>query len=422
MTIGNLYLEYNGLVQNNDDLHYLRKAQRYFEESIHTIEELNKMNESDKDDDYEYKNRKRALLLCSGRAHTNLGKTHFELSEMIRKKQTQNAICHREYMSSLSLALKYFKVAEQEAEILRTQSIVADSSDKRAELHMIDAKVLVSLSCRFQGNAYLRLSKEKESIDALKKACGIEEHDMDTFSTEKRSEVAEATLWLMLERYDSSCSLIHMCCSLLDLAVRVTNDEMWNEKISDTLIEGYAYVAKLSDAIHNYFTHDNGLVKDVVAQHEVLRSDDILKLKEETINRLRNRKCSDKRSQLAAKRPSLPDLPRNDLFRNQNTLLDIQPRERIVIHDTQSNPPVSHTTRRRKVNIADDAFNNFGLDSSDNADFRSIDMMLTNTASSKRYRKWGDELLTENGMNVNIYPSTEPTRPEEMIRDLEKIR
>jgi len=421
MTIGNLYLECNSLVPNSDDFHYLRKAQRYFEESIHVIKELKIMNESDKDDEKEFKNRKRALLLCRGRAYTNLGKTHFEQSEIIRKNQSGTLTFRREYMSRLSMSLKCFKIAEQEAEILRTQSIVSDSIDKRAELHMIDAKVMLSLACRFQGNAYLRLSKEKESIDVLKKACGMNENDVNTFSKEKRSEVVEAFVWLLLERYDSACSLIHTCCSILDLAVRATSDESWNNIITDVLIECYDYIAKLSDTMHA-FTHDNALVKGVIGQHEVLCSNDILKLKEETAYRLRNRKCLNKSVQMSSKPPSLLDLPRNDLFRNQDKFLSNQPRERVVINDTQHKPPADTVSNRhQKICLTGASFDNFSLDMGDSAEIDSDEILFTNMVRSKCYRKWGDELLAENGLDVFAYPSCEPPRPDEMIRDLKKV-
>lgn len=419
MTLGNLYLEYNCLLSDHGNFHYLKKAQHYFEEAIHVIDQLNRMNDDDDEDDIELKNRKRAILLCSGRAHTNLGKTFFDQSEMIRKAKIGATTFHRNCISKLSEAIEQFKMAEQQADILRTQAIVADASDGRAALHLIESKMLLSLTCRFQGDAYLMISKEKESVFSLKKASGIDENDLSILPKENKSDVLEAICWLLLERYDSCCSLIQTCSSLLDRAMRGDCDEKWNDEIRTLLTEGFDYTAKLSDALHK-LADATICLKDVVVNHGVMVSTDILKLKVEVTERLKNRSYSDTCLVISSRKLQLiQGIPRNDLFRNHREF-EIRPTQRLTIDDNKSKTfiDVPASMRRRNEKQSDDAFDNFGLDVGGRFNSTSEDVNIQESNSVKRYRKWGDELLLANGVDINAYPSCEPEKPDEMIRDL----
>jgi transcription antitermination factor NusG len=332
MTIGNLYLEYQSLAQNIQDDHVLNKAQNYFEESIAVIEQLRQMNKYVQDDDIEAKFRDRALLLCRGRSYTNLGKTYFEYSEMIRDRKNGISGNRKEYMSRLNFAAQYLKRAERDAKTLKAQAVVYDA-DKGAHLHRLDANLLISLTCRFQGYVFLRMSRERECVDALKKACGIADciESVMKPAQDEDKELIEAKVGILLEQYEGASSLIQISSLLFDLAVRDFTVKDWNAQLLDTLCKTFDKSIQLSEILSNAVDYSN-TIKENLILHGIRKVDDIKKFKGQTLKRLNDR--ASKKNTLSIKNLSSMNLPRNDLSLNSRMLPQNMPSERIVIDST----------------------------------------------------------------------------------------
>ena len=419
MLLGNFYLEYHSLAQNNQDYQVLIKAQKYYEESISVVGQLRRMNKPTRDNDKEYKYRERALLLCQGRAYTNLGKTYFEQSEMILERKDGSN--RKEHATRLTSAARYLKRAEIEAKSLKVQAVMNDVDDG-TYLQRFDASLLLSLTCRFQGYVFLRMSKERESIDALKRACGIFGGDSTIKPIQGEEEArVEAMVWLLLEQYDGACSLIQISTSLFDLSVRENGSVDWNENLLDTLRITFDKATKLSEILHNDLDYSSA-IKENILQHGIRSVDEILKLKTETLKRLSDR--TSRGSTLGVKNLSVTGLPRNDLFRNDEILpRDLSVSERIVIDYSQRNKilntgKVSHKGKESTESSPFDAFN---FESAVTEETSLIDDNFMLESSSAQYRRWGDELLRDRGIGDGTYPSCEPERPPEMIRDMEKL-
>jgi hypothetical protein len=191
---------------------------------------------------------------------------------------------------------------------------------------------------------------------------------------------------------------------------------MWNQDIIDTLNEGFVHASNLSDALYK-FGSMYPFAKDMVLQHEVMSSHDILKLKCQTMERFRNRNFSAYSKPLATERLTAICFPRSDLFRNHNKQLDmLSTTERIIIDDVpiKVRSRGQTTNRHRNDNISNDAFDNFGIEEGQNADLPFDDLRL-DKEQMICYRKWGDEILIENGLNANAYPSCAPAKPQDMI-------
>jgi len=418
MTLGNLLLEYHSLIPKNQDYSLLQRAETRFEESIAIVQELGRMNKADGEVDKEFNFRQRALLLCRGRANTNLGKTYFEQSEMRRVRGDQ-----REHFSKLAKAVRHLRNAESDARSLRAQAITNIDLDPRAEMHKFDANLLLSLACRFQGYAFWRLSKEKTCIDALKKAAGLSDRDDTSIQVGPKVDgdttLVEAKVGLMLEHYDGACSLVHITPPLFNLALRGNTNDKWDDDLFGTLCDGYDQAAKISETLEKLKGHSVG-VKDMIEQKDVLPSSEINKLKDETMTRYRERKLNG--SQISLGNHSTLRLPRNDLFRNDGILSRSEPTERIVIDGTtrKQHDDLSKRNSKKMQPISDDAFDDFGLHTNDGNEATSFfDEELS--PLPVQYRKWGDELFKENGMDIDAFPSCEPERPPEMIRELKEL-
>jgi len=419
MTLGNFYLEYHSLAQNNQDYQVLSKAQKYYEESISVVGQLRRMNKPTRDNDREFKSRERALLLCRGRAYTNLGKTYFEQSEMILERKDGSN--RKEYATRLTSAARYLKRAETDARSLKVQAVMNDADDG-TYLQRFDASLLLSLTCRFQGYVFLRMSKERESIDALKRACGIFGGDSTIKPIQGEEEArVEAMVWLLLEQYDGACSLIQISTSLFDLSVRENESVDWNENILDTLRVTFDKATKLSEILHNDLDYSS-TIKENILQHGIRSVDEILKLKAETLKRLSDR--TSRGSTLGIKNLSVTGLPRNDLFRNDDILpRDLSVSERIVIDYSQrkKNLSTGNVSRKGKESTESSPFDAFDFESAVTEETSLVDDNFMLESSPAQYRRWGDEVLRDRGIGDGTYPSCEPERPPEMIRDMEKL-
>lgn len=423
MSLGILLLDYHSLTQNNQDYSILKKAEPYFQESIKIIKELVQMNKPDIDGEREeFEFRQISLLLCSGRAYTNLGKTYFEQSEMILGRKNDFGGDQREQYSKLALAIKCFRNAEKDAIALRSKS-VTKKLDKRAELHVFDANSLLSMTWRFQGHAFLRLLKEEICIGKLRKAAGLSDFNATTIHVEPKvnSEVdeIEAKVSLILEQYDGACSLISISSSLSNRALQGTTNESWDEDVSKTLREAYDQATNLSEALEE-FSHSSIAVKEMISQHDIRSSAEIKRLKDEAMKHNQQKKTADSKlsAQSAMNHSTTPSLPRNDLFRNAS-LSRSDTSGRIVIDSSARKKRDEFEEKKqshKRKSETDDAFDGFGLHTNEDDEGPSFEEI---SLPKVQHRKWGDEIFEDQEMNADSYPSCEPERPAEMINELQ---
>eukprot|EP01083_Nonionella_stella_P229006 811068_1 len=377
--------------------------------------------------DSDFKFRQRALLLVRGRANTNIGKAYFEEFEFLTRNGKS---CTAEDMSKLKTAVKYLNNAERAARILRARAVSDSSSDQNTDLHKVNASDLECLACRFQGYAFLRLTKERECIKSAKKSCGIEDDDGDSDDESLTDnpllqgdpDVAAAKVGLILEQYSGACGLVNIVSSLFNTSLRNTdkNSDNSDDKLLILLAEAYDRARKISQVLEMLTLKDDIdhlNIKELVLQNEVTPSHDILLAKDIAMKQLKERKCGENRRLPSMIDQRNPGLLRNDLFRNGSVMPRNGPSERVVLDNhniLRSSGAQPQGMKRNSKKLTDDAFDNFGLHTNAGDDGDGDE----ESANEVEYRKWGDEIFEELGIPINQYPSCEPKKPLEMLQEL----
>ena len=115
---------------------------------------------------------------------------------------------------------------------------------------------------------------------------------------------------------------------------------------------------------------------------------------------------------------SVPNLQRNDLLRNE-FIPKNKVSGRIVIDgnrkETNAKLDQKNNIDKKKIKT-DDAFDGFGIFEHEDIDSVNLEGILS---PQIEFRKWGDELFVDQELNVDSYPSSEPTRPTEMKECIE---
>lgn len=429
MTVGILLLDYNGLLQTNQGYSILKKAEGYFQESINTIKQLVQLNNTDIDgEQVDHEFRTRSLLLCSGRAWTNLGKTYFEQSEMLLDGTSGFGGVQRDQYSKLALAVKCFRNAEKDATTLRTKAEKEESYNKSAKFHILDANALLSMTWRFQGFAFLRLMKESVCMKKLRKAAGFDEfNNTETIDPKAQVDEIEAKALLLVEQYNGAYSLISISSSLSNRTLQSNTSDSSGEDLQNILIDAYIQAENMSELLEQ-LSSEHDIVKQIVLQHGIRSKMQIKQLRDEAIQGfLQKKKKHSNLSSLDAVNPSIPSLPRSDLFRNAS-LAQTEPTGFIVRGSTarkRRDDSDQRKDRPGKKSETDDAFDGFGLHTkvhgyeSDGAVQNSI--LDAISLPGIQYRKWGDELFEGKEMKADSYPSSVPEKPDEMLLDLQKF-
>lgn len=125
--------------------------------------------------------------------------------------------------------------------------------------------------------------------------------------------------------------------------------------------------------------------------------------------------------------PNESSFPRNDLFRNASSSTNREPTSRIIIggdyrHSTYQQKKTSHHLNNKNHHNNDEidrAFRNFGEENNEERDHLFEEREDSNAAvKAIKYRKWGDELLVDLGIDLkSYYPSCAPEKPPEMIKE-----
>jgi hypothetical protein len=140
-------------------------------------------------------------------------------------------------------------------------------------------------------------------------------------------------------------------------------------------------------------------------------------------------------SQLRKEHNLNSSFPRNDINRNIVNPLEAEPTSTFIIggdhrHSTyQQNRMIAHSKQTTKPKSSNsDAineefrrnFNSHDMDANEGevSLFVQDEQRNQNNETIQQYRKWGDELLTELGHDINIYPCIAPEKPIEMINGL----
>jgi hypothetical protein len=97
--------------------------------------------------------------------------------------------------------------------------------------------------------------------------------------------------------------------------------------------------------------------------------------------------------------------------------------ERIIIDDTlRKNIPAIEGSRKQNDVLATEIFDPNTSNMEENSLESSDDMFRDEILGANvNYIKWGDEIFKESGIDINAYPSCEPPRPPEMLRDLQQM-
>jgi len=331
----------------------------------------------------------------------------------------------------LNNCVSHLRSAERDAGAVRAHAIVdlnksSLASDPAAEMHLVEANALESLICRFQGYAFLSLSKEIECIEAVKKASGIR-NDVavpNSISLRGGKDIIEAELGLLLEQYFGACSLVHLVDSFLNLSLRGNPSESnSDENMSTILLQGYDRAEDISKAFETLSQNSSIPVdiKRMMLEHDVTPSSEIRSAKE-SARRVRNERSSGAKqcgsiSAAITDRPRI-HTPRNDLFRNSVPTPRMQSHTRMTIDDGMSYQKRSDrngSQQKKATAPSDDSFDGFGIQTNeDNEDFASSVFGNDDQIRNIEYRKWGDELIE----NPNQYPACEPKKPPQMIQEL----
>ncbi len=422
MSLGIHLLDYHSFNLKGQDYAVLKKAEASFLESIEVIEELVQMNEVGRyrEIEEEYEFRRRSLLLLSGRAYTNLGKTYYEQSEFICCRKNSFVCDQREHRSKLALAVRYLKNAEKDATTLKHQAEAKSHLDNRAKVHKYHADTLLAMTWRFQGHVFQRIMKEEICIGKLKKSAGL--HGFSATSIDPnvppKSDIdeIEAKVALILEQYDGACSLVRVSSSLSTCVLRSATKESWGQGLFNILCEAYDRAIVLIEKLE-IFCRNSKVAKELITQHGIRSSTEIRKLKDEAII-CRKNEANVKLKNLSDITHSVPNLQRNDLLRNE-----FLPKNKlagsIVIGSTtrKTNAKLDQKNNIDKKKIkTDDAFDAFGIFTHEDIDSVNLEGILS---PQTEFRKWGDELFVDQELNVDSYPSSEPRRPTEMIECIE---
>ncbi len=119
--------------------------------------------------------------------------------------------------------------------------------------------------------------------------------------------------------------------------------------------------------------------------------------------------------------------PRNDLFRNASLTTNTEPTSRIIIggdyrHSTYQRKKTSHHLNNKNHHNNDDidrAFRNLKENNEEQDNLFEVREDSSNAAvKAIKYRKWGDEILVDLGIDLkSYYPACAPEKPPEMIRE-----
>jgi len=434
MTLGNLLLEKNALIvtEKSESYSILKMAQVYFEEAIIIVRQLDKMNEEDNNNsinDTDVKFRCRALLLCRGRAYTNLGKTFFEQSEALSRGIMNELVINTEKKSKLSAALKFLKNAEQDSRSLRAQAVSIASVDQRGFVHKLEADTLESLSCRYKGYVFWRWLKEQNSIDALKKAIGNDDlASLASYSHngERNEDVIQAKVNLLLEKYHGATSLILIATSALEQQIRGSIESSCSDDDDDSrfkvICEGYDSATNISRLLNQISTCTEYpySFEDIMAEYDIARNDIIEEMKSKFIHRWRERKghkSSSKLTNFQSSHIPIKLLRRNDIFRNESTRFDTVVSETVIIGQNKSKlKKQNRAIATAKTN--DDTFDDFDLNTNSGANDALSHFEEDEEPEPRNFRKWGDQALQELGLDSDTYPGCVPVKPPEMIECL----
>ena len=123
-------------------------------------------------------------------------------------------------------------------------------------------------------------------------------------------------------------------------------------------------------------------------------------------------------------------LERNDVLHNESSTSNhylLEPTERIIIgaKKQKRNLPTSSFSSRNDSNAIDANrdFKKFGIQLEDGDDEACFEEDGDNHDERQfkpvqKYRKWGDEILRDLGIDINKYPGCAPEKPPEMIKEL----
>lgn len=407
MELGNILLEYHSHAQNYN---ILKKAEKYFIDASDVINELDDMNNHSVEDK---KKKEYSLLLCRGRAHTNLGKIFYEQSESIRKRKSGFGGDRREQILRLTKAMMIFRNVEKDAKFVHIQATINDGLDKFAKEHVFEANSLLSMTCRFHANVLLKLSKRDACIAKMKEASGLDGNylNVTTIDPNDKSETEEKVS-LLIDQYDGACSLVDLCSSLSYTAsgIAISN-------ASNCLPEAYDQASKISKVLVK-LSHYDANAKKMMQQHNIKSYTELENLKGLSMKKYQQSEVpgSDLSSLLNSERSSM-NLKRNDLFSSGSALPKNDPPERFIIGHTtrKKQKESSKTSNGNSTSMAnDDAFDDFGLHTNEDDIVEALTEEIM-FAPEMQYRKWGDELFADLSANADSYPSCEPVRPVEMV-------
>jgi len=334
----------------------VQQAKSCFEEAIGIIQELERMNrrqssssssslpfvtkdnnEAEQEHESQKSFKTRALLLCRGRALTNIGRTHFEQARGVPKltptmeggidgisrgtgdnDDSGGGVC-------LIKAVRYLRNAEECARSLRAQAVVgvrvnkmpsttstkksSRRNDRGAEQHKIEADILESLAGRWEAHALWSLSKRKECIKVLRKAAGScgdghyddvdDGHDdgidgNDEDNDDSVGDIEEAKISLLVEWYESAGALVLAATSAMGPIPTVakggggtTKDE---KDFEDVAIEGYDRAATISDRLVTLMANrcgeggaargGNTTFEDLMRNHDIATGESIRQMRD----------------------------------------------------------------------------------------------------------------------------------------------
>lgn len=416
MFLGNSLLSLHDLLSGRCDRSILLEATACFQGSITALKALREMVDScfhgNTKEHIDFV--KRTLILCRGRASTNLGRTLME-----RSKHWMHSDSNR-----IVDAVECLNDAVSCAMALRAQCVSLRTSNSEKylnfiEIHKYEADELYSMAVKWLGLCFWQLGEKDQAIDSLLKSHG--EGDMDSLPLSAALSVLHANMKCLLEKYYAASSLINLVTKEVDNSLLSKENCEHYKGLVSIAVRGYSRAMEISDLLYSVAQSraDTPIqLNDLIHEHDIVSSQGLQEMRDSFVQMWDDKSTKvSLRSLVHAsdyRKDNSRDLPRSDLFPSgfmPSNKSNVKVGKFVLNKSDETSKQTDDQVRVSKDanhKRNDNSFDSFGLESTSEMQ-RPLNPM--NFQEKVTYRLWGDDVLIALGKDIRQFPACCPVRP-----------